>query len=203
MESTVVEVEVDKNQTQIEIINDKEEFKMPDNKMINNVIFSTHFLAFVKGSVKKSILDAFNLYSDNGEYKNKSKEEVRDMIREGNIIFEKTANYLNTCWKHYSSKTGENNYVIEKFDYIIKYGKFLHPSCAFYLVWDFSQMLLVYTMGRIDLPELKDEQFLGDTIDIIMDAILSLEVENLLARDIACGDKCTPYDFKQGKILFK
>jgi hypothetical protein len=174
-----------------------EEFKMPSKQAINNVIFCTHLLAYVKKCVKFSILEAYKTSSENGSFKTKTIEEVRDMIRDGNFIFEKTANYLNDSWRSFNDKT--DGYIEEKFGYIMKFGNFEHESCAFNYVWEFCQMLLIYTMGRIDLPELKDEEFLGSSVEIILDSILSLEVENLLQRDVICGQNCTPYGYKKGE----
>jgi hypothetical protein len=178
------------------------QFSMPDVSTIGKVIFSTHFLAFCKQSVKGSIMAISRFYSDEGKFINKSREEVRDILRDGNFVFNNNIQYLNSCWKAYFNKSDQ--YVTDKISFMLKHGHYLHESCLFTHIWEFSDMLLFYVLARIDLPELKDIEFLSECIEIIMDAILSYHVEDLMLRDNFCETKkCEVFEYKQGEDFIK
>jgi hypothetical protein len=168
------------------------------NSNINGVIFCTHFLAFTKQAVKGIILSSYEFMS-----KIKKKEEIVETFRDGNFFLENLIRYINECWKQLNDKNENNNnddYVKRKFDFMKTYGGFKHNSCIFDVVWDFSQKLLIYTLGRIGLPELKDKEFLSECLEIITDSILSTHVENLMylltTDDFICGDKCHIREYK-------
>ena len=172
-------------------------FAMPDNNTINKVIYGTHFIGFCKQSVKGSIMAIFRFYSDEGTFKNKSKEQVRDILRDGNFVFQNNIQYLNACWHNYFNKSDE--YVVEKFNLMMKHGIFLHESCLFTQIWEFSEMLLFYILARLDIDELKDTEFVSQCIDIIMDAILSFHVDGILSRENYCDVYCNMFKYKKGE----
>jgi hypothetical protein len=192
-----------KVEKRLDINNDlKENFCMPNVSTIDKVIYSTHFLAFCKQSVKGSIMGISRFYSDEGKFIMKSREEVRDILRDGNFVFKNYFDYLNSCWKAYFTKSDE--YVTNKISLMLKHGHYLHESCLFTHIWEFCDMLLFYVLARIDLPELKDIEFLSECIEIIMDAILSYHVDNLMIRDNFCDTKkCEVFEYKQGEDFIK
>jgi hypothetical protein len=178
---------------------EKNSFAMPDKIRIDKVIFSTHFIAFCKQSVKGSIMAIYRFYSDEGKFSKKSREEVRDVLRDGNFVFQNNIQYLNSCWKSFFNKSDQ--YIIDKFSMMLKYGNYLHEheSCLFTHIWDFSQMLLFYVLARLDISELRDVDFLNQCIEIIMDAILSHHVDDIMQRDNFCNDKCEVFKYKKGE----
>jgi hypothetical protein len=182
---------------------DQNDFIMPNVDAICKVIFATHFIAYVKDTVKNSILAVYKSNIQNCELKMKKIEAIRDIIRDGNVIFATTIVYLNQTWLNYH-KNLDNN-VNSKIDLMKKNGKFLHTSCLFSYVWDFCQILLIYTLGRIDSDELRDADFLGDCIDVITDGILAFHVDTINNRDFACNENCEVSDFngKQDFITIK
>ena len=177
------------------------EFKMPDQKSINMVIFCTHFIAFVKQSVKGCIMSIYKFYSQDGTFKKMSRQKVKELIKNKNSVFDSFANYLNTSWKNYFQKTDE--YILSKINFMMQFGNFTHYSCLFKFIWEFTQSILFYILARLDDNELKDAEFLSSCIDIISDAILSFHVENLLNIELKCGESCEVYNYKEGEDFIK
>ncbi len=175
---------------------DNKNFNMPDTLIINKLIFTTHLLAFVKQSIKGSIMAIYKHYYPDIK-------TVIDIIRDGNLVLENNIKYINNSWTSYHEKS--DNYVIEKINFIIKHGDFIHESCLFNFLFSFTKTVLFYVLARIDNNELKDEEFLNISIDNIMDAILSFHVDNLMQSKSSCNDDeiCKPYVYKKGEDLIK
>jgi hypothetical protein len=169
------------------------EYIMPDLSAISKVIFATHCIAFIKNIVKSAILAVYKSFRENSEFKSNTIEIVRDIIRDGNIIFETAIKNLNLTWSNYHQKTDSSLKI--KIDLMKKNGKFFHNSCLFSYMWNFCQMLLIYTLGRIDLNELRDVEFLSDCIDIITDGILAFHVDSINDREFFCNEKCDIYEY--------
>jgi len=178
--------------------NENSFFKMDK---IKNVIFTTHFLGFCKQSVKGSIMAIYKFYSDEGTFMNKKINEVNDLIRNGNFVFQNNLQYINSCWINYFDKKDE--YINSKFELMMKNGNFLHPSCLFNMIWQFSEMILFYVLARIDQVELKSVNILYDTIDNITDAYLSTHAEELMERDAFCDETCEIYNYVKGEDFIK
>jgi hypothetical protein len=191
-------------------ITDEKNYEMPDLQSINKVIFATHFIAFTKQCVKGSIIAVYRFISDEGTFKSNTIETVRDVLRDGNLLFEKTIQYINLCWHNYNKSSGSEKeiisdpYIKNTLNLIMKRGNFLHISCCFNYIWDFCQMLLIYTLGRIDIPELKDKEFLSDSIEVITDGILAYHVDTLNNdKEIKCGDKCVVFEYREDEDFIK
>lgn len=177
------------------------EFIMPTEDAIGKVIFSTHFMSFIKKIVKSSIIAVYRSIIDNPTYKSSKIESARNIIRDGNIIFETAIKSLNKYWIDYNKNIEDN--IKSKLDLMKKNGKFLHNSCLFSYIWEFCQILLIYTLGRIDVSELRDSEFLSDSIDIITDAICAFHVETVNNRDIFCNDDCEIFEYGDNDEFIK
>jgi len=177
--------------------NDNYQFIMPDQKTINKVIFATHFIAFVKQSVKGPIMAIYKFYTLNGY----NIQQICDVIRDGNFVFENNILYLNNCWTNYHKKN--DSYIIEKVNLLKTYGEYIHESCLFNCLWDFSQTILFYVLARLDLDELRDEEFLSISVDNIMDAVFSYHVDNIIKIDFKCNMQCNIYKYKDGDNFIK
>jgi hypothetical protein len=188
------------NKTKLQEIS-KNEFIMPTEDAIGKVIFSTHFMSFIKKIVKCSIIAVYKSFIENSAFKSSTIEGARNIIRDGNIIFETAIKSLNQYWIDYHKNKEENNK--NKLDLMKKHGKILHTSCLFSYIWEFCQILLIYTLGRIDISELRDSEFLGDSIDIITDAICAFHVETLNNRDVFCDDNCEVFEYSENDEFIK
>jgi hypothetical protein len=129
---------------------------------IQAISFCTHFLAFCKQSVKGSIMAIYKVYSCEGSFTKNQIEKVIELLNNGHFVFQNNIQYLNYCWETYNHRSDE--YVIDKINLMMKLGKYLHTSCVFNHIWNFSQTLLYYILARIDSNNLKDEKFLSDSI---------------------------------------
>jgi len=181
--------------------NSKKEFNMPSCDAIVKVIFATHLLSVVKNIVKSSIMAVYKSFIEGKEKKSDCIKSVRGVIRDGNIIFETAIKYLNRYWVEYHNKSDE--ILIKKIDLMMKNGKFLHTSCLFSYFWEFIQIFLIYTLGRIDESELRDSEFLSECIDIITDAIMAFHVDTINNREFFCDENCEVFVFEENKEFIK
>ena len=172
-----------------------------DIDKIEKVCFCTHLFAFCKQSVKGSIMAIYRFYSNEGKFSSKTIEEVRDILNDGHFVFQNNIQYLNSCWKKYFFKCDE--YIENKFNLMMKFGKYFHPSCLFTQVWNFSQTLLYYVIARIDLQELKDKIYLTECLDLIMDGILSFHADDVISRNNFCHADCEYFQFNEKEDLIK
>jgi hypothetical protein len=168
---------------------------------IEAVSFCTHFLAFCKQSVKGSIMAIFKVYSEDGKFGNYTIEKVAELLNNGHFVFQNNIQYLNYSWESYHCESDE--YVVGKINLMMKFGKYLHSSCIFNEIWNFSQTLLYYVLARIDLNNLKDGVFLSESIEIIMDAVLSFHVDEIILRNNFCNEDCDHFQYKKGEEFIK
>jgi hypothetical protein len=181
--------------------NSNNDFIMPTSDAIGKVIFATHFISFIKNTVKSSIIAVYKSHNENSAFKSKIIEDVRDLIRDGNIIFETAIKYLNQSWVNYHNNPDDKNR--NKIDLMKRHGKFLHASCLFSYIWEFCQILLIYTLGRIDLSELRDSEFLNDSIDVITDGICAYHIDTINNREFLCDEKCEVYEYAENNDFIK
>jgi hypothetical protein len=179
----------------------KTEYKMPNTNSISRVIFATHFISYTKQCVKNSIMAVYRASSEEGTFKTISIEQVRDIMREGNLVLESTIRQLNLDWNSFHEDTDSD--LTKKINYLLNNGDFLHPYCCFNYIWDFIDVLLIYTLGRIDMSELRDIQFLSDSIDVITDAFLAYQVDNIANNDLKCSEECEIYNYMKNDDFIK
>jgi hypothetical protein len=168
---------------------------------LKGVAFAAHFLAFIKQMIKGAILSAFRYASDEDKFTIHNREEVRDILRNPNFTMENVAQYLNNCWHSFHNKTDE--YVVDKIKLIGSYGRFTHDYCIFNFIWNFGQKILLFTLGRIDVNELKDREFLSECLNIIIDAVSSLNCDDLIKNENKCGDGCEIKVYKKDEDFIK
>ena len=179
-------------------INKNDDFNL---QHIESVCFCTHFMAFCKQSVKGSIMAIYRVFSEEGTFQKNTKEEVLKIFKNSHFVFQNNIQYLNSCWKSYFKKN--DDYVVNKINLMIKFGKYLHPSCIFTHVWNFSQNLLYYVLARIELEEIQDTYFLSQCIDSMMDAILSFQANEIINRNYCCNEECEVYEYKEQEDFIK
>jgi hypothetical protein len=181
--------------------NSLKEYIMPSSNSIIKVVFATHLLSLVKNIVKSSIMAVYKSFVEGKEKKSDSIQSVRSVIRDGNIIFETAIKYLNQSWVDYHNNSDE--ILRKKIDLMTKNGKFLHTSCLFSYFWEFIQIFLIYTLGRIDVSELRDSEFLSECVDIITDGIMAFHVDTINNREYFCDENCEVLLFEENKEFIK
>lgn len=168
--------------------------------IISGIKFATHILAFVRQCVKGIIISSYRFASDEGSFSNTTRDDVLMILQNKNFLLENLINYLNQSWHSYHQN--KDPYVIEKITLIKDVHWFEHNFCLFNFLFELSHKILSWVSSRIELSHLKDKEFLGECLDIIIDAISTMQVDDLKSGEmIKCTDPCQFREYKWDEDL--
>lgn len=173
------------------------------NKQISSASFTIIFLNFITQAIKGSILPFYDNCTNNGMFYSLTQEEALDSFHDLNSVPLLLINYINYCWHSFHKKN--DDYVIEKITAIQSQGGFNHVYCTFDFIWQFSDRILIYILGRIEISMLQDRDMLSKSLDIMLDAIMAIQCDDLLDFEgYDCDkEKCETKQYKEDEDFIK
>jgi hypothetical protein len=174
-------------------------YSKQSNSNLSKIAFCTHVIGFTRQAIKGIIISSYRFISSEGNFNEHTREEVQEIIRNGNFIFENMIEYMNSNWKSFNEN--KDPYITEKFIILIKFGNFKHNSCIFLFVWDFIQTVLIFTLGRISSEDLIDVESLRNRLEKILDDKFANVIGDILYEDFSCNESCEPISYEEGCSL--
>lgn len=173
------------------------------NKQIKTASFTIVLINFINQAIKGSVLPFYDNCTNNGMFNSSTQEEVLDLFHDLNSVPLLLINYINYCWHSYHKKN--DDYVIKKIITIQSQGGFSHVYCTFDFIWQFANRTLIYILGRIELLMLEDRDMLSKSLDIMLDAIMAIQCDDLIAFE-GCDcdkEKCEKSEYKEYEDFIK
>jgi hypothetical protein len=108
---------------------------------------------------------------------------------------------MNKNWENYNKLS--DRYIVDKFESLKKFGRFVHNSCIFLFVWDIIQNIINIIIEKVERKHFDTIDNLRVNLNEMVDNQLSKIIDDLIIDDFNCENECVSIPFEEGKDLIK